>query len=112
MSPGVAYNLWLNTTPGYILLSLWDFYIRIATAPINVENNRDGNWNYYGQLRFNIFLLDPTNGEEIFLGDGGDTNWTRQLLSNNKERYMIGGLGSELLIQKVISWQKEEVNVD
>lgn len=64
--------------------------------------NPDENWNYYKHIRFNLFLCDKSTNEEFFVGDGGDTTWTQQLLSDNKERYMISGLSSELLIQKVI----------
>jgi hypothetical protein len=63
--------------------------------------NLDENWNYYGCVRFNIFLCDRVTNDEFFIADGGDTTWTAQLLSNKKERYMISGLGSKLLILKI-----------
>ncbi len=64
---------------------------------VSVEENPEENWNYYGNLRFNIFLVDPS-GEDKFVCDGGDANWTQQLLHSNKERYMISGMGSELFM--------------
>jgi hypothetical protein len=73
-----------------------------VTAKINMEEN----WNYYGQIRFNIFLCDKSSNEDLFIADGGDTNWTQKLVSDKKERYMISGLGSELFVQQVLELQK------
>lgn len=62
-----------------------------------IENDPTENWNYYSQLRFRFFITNNDH-QDFFILDGGDTNWTQQLLNNKKERYMISGLGSELLI--------------
>jgi hypothetical protein len=55
-----------------------------------------GGRNYYSGLCFNIYASDPT-GAEHQLVDGGFTRWTQQILSNQKERLLISGLGSERL---------------
>lgn len=41
---------------------------------------------------YKVFVTDAT-GDEVECGDGGCTTWTRQLLSNNKERLVIGAWG-------------------
>ena len=60
----------------------------------NIEKSQDRIWNYYSNLRFQIYIKD-NSGEEYLIVDGGDTNWTQQLLSNRKERLMTSGMGSE-----------------
>jgi hypothetical protein len=56
--------------------------------------------NYYDRICFNIRLTaeDGSAGNPIYdtLVDGGFTDWTRRLLSNNKERMLSSGIGSEL----------------
>jgi hypothetical protein len=49
---------------------------------------------YYPGVRFQIYARDLA-GTEYFLVDGGFTDWTRQWLSNRKERLLIGGMSSE-----------------
>lgn len=70
--------------------------------------NLDENWNYYSQVRFNVFLKDESTNEDFFIGDGGDVTWTSQLLSDKKERFMISGLGSELFVQKITDLKKQD----
>lgn len=52
--------------------------------------------NYYDRLAMWLFVKDKV-GNEYNIGDGGFTDWTRKLLSNQKERMMISALGSERL---------------
>ena len=52
---------------------------------------------YYVDACYKVYVIDAT-GDEVECGDGGCTTWTRQLLSNNKERLVIGGLGIERLL--------------
>ena len=43
---------------------------------------------------FQIFVKDST-GSDVFLVDGGFTDWTQKLLSDRKERLLISGMGTE-----------------
>ena len=52
---------------------------------------------YYSGVRFQIYARDKA-GTDYFIVDGGFTDWTRQLLSNRKERLLISGMGSERLV--------------
>jgi hypothetical protein len=52
---------------------------------------------YYSEVRFQMYARDKA-GTEYFLVDGGFTDWTRQLLSNHKERLLISGMGSERFV--------------
>lgn len=60
---------------------------------INYKLDEKENWNYYRNIRFQINVTD--NEGEYFIVDGGDTDWTQQILSNKKERFFISGFGSE-----------------
>ena len=66
-----------------------------VTFKFNLERQRGRT--YYQDLCFNI---DATTfqGKTVNLADGGFTNWTQQLLSNKKERLLISGMGTELLV--------------
>lgn len=59
----------------------------------NIEIDEKENWNYYGNVRFQINVADSES--EYFIVDGGDTDWTQQILNNKKERFFISGFGSE-----------------
>jgi hypothetical protein len=58
--------------------------------------DRQSGRGYYYPLCFQIYVEDQ-EGTEQFLVDGGATNWTQQLLSNKKERFLISGIGTERL---------------
>lgn len=51
---------------------------------------------YYEWVRFQIYARDA-NGDEYMLGDGGFTDWTRQLLSDQRERLLTSGIATERL---------------
>jgi hypothetical protein len=51
---------------------------------------------YYEWVRFQIYARDP-QGDEYMLGDGGFTDWTRQLLSDQRERLLTSGIATERL---------------
>lgn len=51
--------------------------------------------NYYQGLQFKILFHFDENAYDI--GDGGFVNWTQQLLGNQKERFLISGIGTEFL---------------
>lgn len=52
---------------------------------------------YYHTLQFKTFLRWKEG--EINLSDGGFVNWTQQLLSNQKHRMFISGVGMELVFK-------------
>ena len=49
---------------------------------------------YYDKVCFDISVLDDS-GQTHSVADGGFVDWTRKLLNNQKERFLIGGLGTE-----------------
>jgi hypothetical protein len=68
-------------------------------ANVKVElRDADGNSiGYYKDIRFHIYA--PSGKQAIELVDGGVTDWTARLLSNNKERVVISGIGTENLLR-------------
>jgi hypothetical protein len=52
---------------------------------------------YYMGARFQIHVRDRARTEYLIV-DGGFTDWTQQLLSNQKERLLTSGLGSERFV--------------
>lgn len=52
---------------------------------------------YYSTFRFQIFIRN-SEGTDFLIVDGGLTDWTQKLLSNQKERLLCSGLGSERLL--------------
>jgi hypothetical protein len=69
---------------------------RFPHLAVDFDQRQSGR-GYYVAACYKVFVIDP-NGDEVECGDGGCTTWTRQLLSNNKERLVIGGLGMERLL--------------
>lgn len=51
---------------------------------------------YYGTACFHIYVKSAQN-EEYQICDGGMTDWTQQIMGNQKERLFISGMGSERL---------------
>ncbi len=64
---------------------------------VEFDQKRETGRGYYCDACYHIFAKDAA-GNDLLLVDGGFTNWTRQLLSNQKERFLISGLGSERLL--------------
>ncbi len=60
------------------------------------DPDRETGRGYYIVACFHVYATNMA-GAEYQLVDGGFTTWTQQLLSNNKERLLISGLGTELL---------------
>lgn len=52
---------------------------------------------YYSNVRYKLYATN-WEGKEFFLCDGGFTNWTQQLLQDRKQRFLIGGLGTERVL--------------
>lgn len=66
--------------------------MKMAVEPHAEENN------YYKGLQFKV-LIQPEQGPEMEIADGGFTAWTQQLTGNKKERCLISGIGLSLLIK-------------
>jgi hypothetical protein len=60
------------------------------------DDQRTSGKGYYHDLCFHIHAGSPTVGR-VELVDGGVVDWTQRLLSNQKERLVISGIGSERL---------------
>ncbi len=60
-----------------------------------IDSKRKGGRNYYDNICFSLNVID-SSGQKINLVDGGLTDWTRQLMNNNKkERFFSSAIGSE-----------------
>jgi hypothetical protein len=69
-----------------------DVHIRLETAQTRGTA-------YYRAVRFHVSAT-AASGPELELVEGGDTDWTQQLLNNAKERLVISGIGTERLCEK------------
>jgi hypothetical protein len=63
---------------------------------LEFDPQRSSGRNYYAGLCFAISAKDQADAEHVLV-DGGFTTWTQQLLSNQKERLLISGIGTERL---------------
>jgi hypothetical protein len=61
-----------------------------------LDPHRQTGRGYYVGACFHVYATNVA-GTEFELIDGGFTTWTQQVLSNNKERLLISGLGIERL---------------
>ena len=68
-----------------------------SNVTVEFDQKRETGRGYYCDACYHVFAKDAA-GNDLLLVDGGFTNWTRQLLSNQKERFLISGLGSERLL--------------
>ena len=69
---------------------------RFPDARIAFDPTRTAGRGYYEGACFKVYATDGAAGE-IELADGGPVPWTRRLLSDDKERLVISGLGMERL---------------
>jgi hypothetical protein len=83
----------LEEAQGRVIANIQD---RFSDVTVQADSDRETGRTYYRGLCFQIHLTDAA-GEEFFLVDGGVTDWTQQLLSNHKERFVISGMGTERL---------------
>jgi hypothetical protein len=60
-------------------------------ATVVTDTRREGGRGYYEHLCFKV------NADGTEIGDGGFTDWTRQLTANGKERLLTSGLGVDRL---------------
>ncbi len=70
-----------------------------ALADLNIhcrlDPHREAGRRYYRTVCFKVAVED---GDELVeVGDGGDVDWTAQLLSDKRERLVIGGVGLDRL---------------
>jgi hypothetical protein len=63
----------------------------------HLDQERKTGKGYYGCAGYQIHVSD-SKGEEFLIVDGGFTDWTQKLLGSQKERLLIGGMGSERFI--------------
>jgi hypothetical protein len=75
---------------------------RLPGATVRLDPDRASGRGYYVDACYKLFARRE-DGVALELGDGGCTTWTRQLLSNDKERLVIGGLGVGRLIEGGLS---------
>lgn len=77
-------------TIGRVAESFADLNIRCRLDP-----NRQAGRQYYRTVCFKVAVED---GDELLeVGDGGDVDWTAKLLSDKRERLVIGGVGLDRL---------------
>lgn len=69
---------------------------KVVSTIRNTEVVADSGRGYYDGACFTISATG-SSGDELVLADGGLTAWTRHLLSDQKERLVISGLGVERL---------------
>ncbi len=65
---------------------------------ISFDQHREAAKNYYGDICFRINFTNQ-KGESFDLVDGGFTDWTQKMVSNEKERLLTSGIGTELLLK-------------
>ena len=73
-------------------------YFQTAAPDLRCELDRErsSGRGYYIGACFHLYATNQ-HGQEYELVDGGFTTWTRQLLSNQKERLLISGMGIDRL---------------
>jgi hypothetical protein len=70
---------------------------RFPQATFRMDSGRMSGRGYYVDACYKMFGVDGS-GTSVELADGGCTTWTRQLLSDQKERLVIGGIGVERML--------------
>jgi hypothetical protein len=68
----------------------------LSGARCVIDAGRLAGLRYYQGLTLHIWVTAPS-GARIPLVDGGFTDWTRRLLSDQKERLLVSGAGLELI---------------
>jgi hypothetical protein len=64
-----------------------------AGVEVGLDPERESGRGYYRSVCFKVFAR--VAGEWLEVGDGGDVDWTAQLLNDRRERLFISGVGSE-----------------
>lgn len=68
---------------------------------IEIQHLTPGAQPYYRILQAKIAAW--VGGQEVEIADSGFTDWTQRLNGNRKERFLISGLGSEMLFRMRVS---------
>jgi hypothetical protein len=66
--------------------------------PIEITRSSAAEQGYYQHLQFKI-VIPGSDGRETDIADGGFTDWTQKLSGFRKERFLISGLGLEMLFK-------------
>src|SRR5437764_7403233 len=82
-----------NAVDMHVVAPLAEQFPEIGVA---FDPHRSAGRNYYTGICFAVYATDPAHGEHMVV-DGGFTTWTQQLLSNQKERLLTSGIGTERL---------------
>ena len=69
-------------------------------AVLRIDPDREHGRGYYSGLCLRIDV-STTDGRRMNLADGGFTDWTRRLLSNEKERLLVSAVGIELIARRL-----------
>ncbi len=69
--------------------------LRLPGIQIEEKAAEQDNEQYYRGINFKISAV--IGGAHYELADGGVVDWTQKLLGNNKERFVISGIGTERL---------------
>ena len=69
---------------------------RFPDARVHLDPTRTAGRGYYDGVCFKVYATEGAAGE-LELADGGPTRWTQRLLDDDKERFVISGLGTERL---------------
>lgn len=64
----------------------------------HIDNERQAGRGYYRDLCCKIHV-QVASGEKVEVADGGSVDWTSKLLSDEKERIIVSGIGSERVCQ-------------
>ncbi|HEY7432475.1 MAG TPA: hypothetical protein VH641_17260 [Streptosporangiaceae bacterium] len=89
--PGVEVALTPLSEPGERVAGLLAGDLAPAPCQVVIDPARESGRGYYTELCFKINAM--IDGEPAEVGDGGFTDWTRQLVASGKERLLISGLG-------------------
>jgi hypothetical protein len=78
-------------TGGAVADAVGDSVAGAAPATVVTDTRRQSGRGYYEHLCFKV------NADGTEMGDGGFTDWTRQLTANGKERLLTSGMGVDRL---------------
>ena len=74
-----------------------NFSNKFKNVSFEFDFSRKAGLGYYCGSCFHIFAENQSN-DKIQLADGGEVDWVAKLTNNYKERTIISGLGSELIL--------------
>ncbi|RCR68442.1 hypothetical protein [Larkinella punicea] len=96
----LRFKLIQRSDDGRLLEQVKDHLLQLRPdLVIETETTPDRENRYYKGLQYKVLVT--VRGQDYEIGDGGFVDWTQQLLQNKKERFLITGLGVELLFRLV-----------